>query len=398
MSRLVLRSQTRKLQMRTLPTIFSLVPVAANFGWGICGRNLLRALSQFGDVKLVYGDYRCERSSNAIEDSWIRSCLASEADKAVFESSHSHVSLMPISEYGNLPESKGGGSRRVGLSFNLMLPPGISGELRDTLQFVAAGSEWCRQLFLDNDIPAVAAPQGVDAAIFHEGFSDKTLPDDRFYIYSGGKFEFRKGQDYVIKALRHMQQKFADVVLVVQWTNPWEYSFNTMQYSSLIDFERAEGMTADNSEYFIKRTLIQNGIDLNRVIIAAGTPQAQAPLLIRETDIGVFPNRIEGGTNLVLMEYMACGKPAIATYHTGHVDVVSDDWSLPLKNNTERRLQEHYPPGYNSWYEADIEELISHLEWAYLHREQARALGKKAAARMRAFTWDSMASRIMQAL
>jgi len=37
----------------------------------------------------------------------------------------------------------------------------------------------------------------------------------------------------------------------------------------------------------------------------------------RNSDVGLFPNRCEGGANLVLMEYMACGKPVVTVDTTG---------------------------------------------------------------------------------
>ena len=55
--------------------------------------------------------------------------------------------------------------------------------------------------------------------------------------------------------------------------------------------------------------------------------------LYRNTDVGVFPNRCEGGTNLVLMEYMACGKPVIASCTSGHRDIVSEEMRFLLKRS-----------------------------------------------------------------
>ena len=55
---------------------------------------------------------------------------------------------------------------------------------------------------------------------------------DSFVIFSGGKFEFRKGQDIVIKAFRHLQDKYRDVNLITSWFNSWDFSFNTMSMSN----------------------------------------------------------------------------------------------------------------------------------------------------------------------
>ena len=97
----------------------------------------------------------------------------------------------------------------------------------------------------------------------------------------------------------------------------------------------------------------------------------------------------------MLMEYMACGKPAIATAHTGHLDVVADEWALCLKNNSPVHVTENHPPGFDSWYESDLDELIAHLEWAYNNRDAARRLGLRSATEMKKFTWKNCADRIV---
>jgi glycosyltransferase involved in cell wall biosynthesis len=381
-------------------TFYSTLPLSRDFGWGICGRNLVIELSRHGAVKLVYDGYHPDRASNAIEDSWLRTKLATAEDLKAYAAPHENLALQPISEYGDLWSNLGGGSRNVGISFNLMVPETCIPNLKEKLNFVAAGSTWCRDLFLNLGIKAISAPQGIDRAMFHEGFAKKTLPDDRFIIYSGGKFEFRKGQDYVVKAVRHMQQKYSDVLLVAQWTNAWAYSYNTMSFSDVIEFEPAPAMPmeewiASNNQY-LSAMLQKNGLDCSRVILAPPLTQALMPGLIRESDIGIFPNRIEGGTNLMLMEYMACGKPVIATAHTGHLDVIDNDSALSLRSLTMKTLSENYPPGFNFWYEANLDEIIAHLEWAYAHREKAAEIGLRGSERMKAFTWQRMADAIIE--
>ena len=40
-------------------------------------------------------------------------------------------------------------------------------------------------------------------------------------VFSGGKFELRKGQDVVIRAYRVLEDRHPDVMLVNAWFNPW---------------------------------------------------------------------------------------------------------------------------------------------------------------------------------
>ena len=54
------------------------------------------------------------------------------------------------------------------------------------------------------------------------------------------------------------------------------------------------------------------------------------PEVLREVDVAVFPNRCEGGTNLVAMEALASGLTCILSKNTGHLDLIRADNCLPL--------------------------------------------------------------------
>ena len=54
-----------------------------------------------------------------------------------------------------------------------------------------------------------------------------------------------------------------------------------------------------------------NGIAANQFLDRGAVPNALMPPVLREMDVALFPNRSEGGTNLVAMECMACGVPTI---------------------------------------------------------------------------------------
>ena len=67
----------------------------------------------------------------------------------------------------------------------------------------------------------------------------------------------------------------------------------------------------------IKNVLAMNHIPEDRVVILPSGANVTMPKIYKNSDLGLFPNRCEGGTNLVLMEYMACGKPIVATRTDG---------------------------------------------------------------------------------
>src|SRR5207249_2993783 len=47
---------------------------------------------------------------------------------------------------------------------------------------------------------------------------------DRFTIFSGGKLEYRKGQDIVVAAFREFHRRHPDSRLMIAWHNHWPHT------------------------------------------------------------------------------------------------------------------------------------------------------------------------------
>jgi glycosyltransferase involved in cell wall biosynthesis len=190
---------------------------------------------------------------------------------------------------------------------------------------IIAGSSWNADILRDAGINVRLAIQGVDRSLFHPAHKRSLFPD-RFLIFSGGKAEPRKGQDIVVKAFRIFARKYADAMLVTAWSSPWPHL--------------AKGMDLDLSEFG------------DRVIDVGSVPNGQMGPIYRECDVAVFPNRAEGGTNLVAMECLACGVPCIVSATTGHLDLF--DLAEPIWLNC--------PNG-----EPSLEGILNNLEDCYAH-------------------------------
>jgi len=143
-----------------------------------------------------------------------------------------------------------------------------------------------------------------------------------------------------------------------------------------------------DSDYLkaINNIFLANGIDLNRVINVLPRQNAQMARLYKNTDIGLFPNRCEGGTNLVLMEYMACGKPVIASYSSGHQDILNPSNSILIKKMNPLNIASR-GVFQAAWDDPDIDETIAHLEMAYQNRDNLKLIGKQAGSDLARLTW-----------
>jgi glycosyltransferase involved in cell wall biosynthesis len=185
---------------------------------------------------------------------------------------------------------------------------------------VFAGSTWCLNRMHERGITnGKLLIQGVDQSIFKPGVKPAK---GEFRIFSGGKFEWRKGQDLVIAAFKQLMRIFPESHLVCAWHNPWFKQLAPgMGNSPHIKFE-ASGNT---QQEFYASLLMNNGIPPHRFTILPPLSQPMLADVMSRCHAGVFPNRCEGGTNLVLMEFLSCGRPAAANLLTGHADLIGAD-------------------------------------------------------------------------
>ena len=368
------------------------LPFGNFVGWGICGKYLTIELSKLSDILLLSNNFSYSSVDDKIFFNLLKNKILSlqliQGKSYYFDTPVLHTirskSLEPQDPHIR-------GNRNIGYTFfedtNLSESDLENG--RKYYDLIVTGSSWCEGILKRHGLNNVKTIiQGVDKQIFNSSNSEKTYFQDKFVIFSGGKFELRKGQDIVIKAFKILQEKYKDVLLVNSWFNHWDFSYNTMQNSNLIKFTSK----SDNFVHSILQLLIYNGIDLNNVIVLPVMPNEAMAKIYKNTDIGLFPNRCEGGTNLVLMEYMACGKPVIASYNSGHKDILTTDNSIRIEH---MKTIEH---NGTVWDDPDLDETVSHLEWAYNNRDKLKEIEASASLDMSENTWTRAAQEFLKVL
>lgn len=313
------------------------------FGWGVANTNLVRELSKLCEVVV-------DTSSRT------------KFDAPVFVPIND-AALNPLRRVKRAPKV-------MGYCFTEW--PLTDDAVRNSRQYdlIFAGSTWNTHKLKQAGINHVETLiQGVDFDRF------KPLPpSDRkgFVVFSGGKYEFRKGQDYVLRAMRHFMGHRKDAVLIAAWHNPWPQTMASMKSSWLIDHEKPF-----------------EGLPESRVIKVPAIPNEQTPEVYRMAHVGLFPNRCEAGTNLVMSEFMACARPVIATNAHGHRDVLNGEGPLNLSNGC-----------YDSagWFNTNVSDIIHQLEYAYQNREEMIQRGQKCRVLAEKLSWQACAEKIVAAL
>jgi glycosyltransferase involved in cell wall biosynthesis len=235
--------------------------------------------------------------------------------------------------------------------------------------------------------------QGIDPDLFYP--TESSTRGDRFVIFSGGKLELRKGQDLVLRAVQILQDKYPDIWLVNCWYNLWPAPLQMMKNSPHIRFAYSQDLSWHEN---MMRTYADNGLDPERVVTCELTPHEKLRELYAQTDLGVFPNRCEGGTNLVLMEYMACGKPVVASNTSGHQDILTPENALVMDRFSDLKVVSGNGEVMGRWQEPSLDELVSKIEFAYRNREMIKRFGQKAAEDLGRLTWRRSARRLLELL
>jgi len=341
----------------------------SGFGWGVCNRHLLAELSKLVEVRNL------------------------ESSDPMFQSKALPGDLFtPLQGSAFTPFSVARGRHNLGYVFFENELKSESVENARQFDVVFAGSSWCLERLQEKGIANTALLiQGVDATVFYPQPAEK---DGRFVLLSGGKFELRKGQDLVLKAFSVLSRKYPHMVLLTAWHNPWPASMETMRASPHIRFELSGRNWGEQMEHIYRL----NGIDPKRVLTMPSLTPEQMAQAYRQSDLGLFPNRCEGGTNLVLMEYMACGKPAIVTDATGHKDLCHARNTFLLRNLQPLAIKDGKGQLLGRWIEPSLDEIIARVEYAYEHRVEAQALGDAAGEDMKSWHWKRAAETILSTI
>lgn len=379
------------------------MPLGSLHGWGVCGKNLTLEMSQLKGIRFITEGLESEAKNGSSHYNKLRELYVPLENL--------DVSLNPVGIYSFgqpvLQAIEGFNLRPwfieahspkiIGYTFfeKRKLKNEDVSAARDYFDWIVAGSSWCEKILRDHNISNCSTIiQGIDTDLFHPGCMQKEKYKDQFVIFSGGKLEFRKGQDLVIRAFKILQDKYDDVLLVNAWYNLWDESLMTMQISPYITFDMPEG------DYFkaVNHLMVANGIDPSKVVTLPPKVHAQMPGVYQDTDCGLFPNRCEGGTNLVLMEYMACGKPAIASLTSGHRDILTEDNCVPVSSMTDFTVQNTEERIIAQYDEPNLDEIIAKLEWAYHNRDSLKGIGKTAGEFMRTITWRKASEQFFELL
>jgi glycosyltransferase involved in cell wall biosynthesis len=368
-------------------------PIGTSTGWGTYGLHLALALHHSSRAEPVLGEAPLLQGLGPLAERRVREMRRTAA--LTDTSSAIRLSALGNHVLGAPRIGQCAVARNVGVIFfeDTALDADALARAR-VHDLMIAGSTWNAEWLKALGVPNVRMVlQGVDPSLFHE--APRTgIFGDRFLIFTGGKLEYRKGQDIVVEAFRRFQAKHADAMLVTAWHNHWP---QTMEGIDAAGYVRGTPAVR-NGRCEITEWLIANGVRADAILDLGLQSHALIAQALREMHVALFPNRCEGGTNLVAMEAMACGVPTILSANTGHLNLIGRDTCFPLVHQRPVTARTPLYRGTAGWGESDPEEIVSLLELAYHDRAEARRRGAEGAALLAQLSWNTQANVLLRTL
>ena len=182
--------------------------------------------------------------------------------------------------------------------------------------------------------------------------------------------------------------------MLAAWHNSWPESM-----AEIATKDHVSGLpaTSGDQQQAVTKWLLENGLPKESFLLLPETPNIYMAPIIREADVALFPNRGEGGTNLVAMETLASGIPVILAANSGQLDFADPDICRPLKKQGKVEATIAMP-GVEGWGESDLEEVVEALEEAYSTPEEAKKRATRGVKRMQSFTWEKQIDRFLQTI
>lgn len=347
-------------------------PISSKTGYGVTSYNILRGL-----LKLKYDVKLFPIGSSDVDSEQERIDLVNLINSSILTWKKDSPCLKIWHQF-DLCHRIGNGKYGALIFFETTKLKQQEIHMINNLDVVFVASDWGKKILEENNItiPIVVSPLAVNTEVFSPVL-DPNKNNDKYIFINIGKWELRKGHDFLIEAFNNAFTENDNVEL-------WMINYN-------IFLSKQENQIWQ--DLYTKSKL---GSKIK--ILPRASTHKELASIVNLADCGIFPARAEGWNNEIL-EVMATDKPIITTNYSAHTQYCTKDNSFLIDiDNLVSAKDDKFFDGYGDWADLgpnQMEQTTALMKKVYSENIRNNPNGVKTANK---FTWLKTAQILAQEL
>ena len=346
-------------------------PITSNTGYGLTSTNILKALIKLNvDISLFpIGNVTLEsvEDKNLIEPIFHKT-------QAAYDQNDPNLKIWHQFDLANRI-GKGKYGALVFFEVDKLKPNEVNH--LNNVDTVFVSSKWAVEILQKNGVTskAIVAPLAVDTEVFRDYGNPYIFPEktDTYKFINIGKWEIRKGHDFLLEAFNNAFTEEDNVEL---------YMLNHNGFLS----EQENNIWAN----MYRQSKLGNKI----TIMPRAATHIDLAKIIRDIDCGIFPARAEGWNNEIL-EVMALNKPIITTNYSAHTEYCTNDNAYLIDVDELTQAEDgKFFNGEGNWADLGSKQMDQTVEYMRKVYNESIKINPKGLETVSQYTWENTASII----
>lgn len=344
-------------------------PITTGTGYGITSTNILKALDKLGvDIHLFpIGDATIDNKADQqlIERIFANTLPNWSQNSPTLKVWHPHdlASRIGKGKYGAL------------VFFELDTLKPVEKSMLRNVDTVFVASKWAKKVLEDNGIQQkiVVSPLAVDTNVFKDYGNKNIFGTETYKFINIGKWEIRKGHDFLLEAFNKAFTKDDNVELIMINHNPF---------------------LSEQENKIWAQMYKQSSLGDKIQILPRAATHTDLAKIIRDCDCGFFPARAEGWNNEIL-EVMALDKPVITTNYSAHTEYCTEDNAFLINVDSLTSADDgKFFNNEGNWADLKTSQMDQAVEYLKKVYNEGIKTNPKGLETVKHYTWENTASII----
>lgn len=342
-----------------------MAPINNTTGYGITSTNILKSMLKRGVQLSLF-----PIGGVGVDNQQDKNLLEQELGKVQFAGWDTNGPCLKVWHPHDLATRVGKGKMGALVFFELDTIKPLERTMLNNVDVVFTASKWGKEVLEKSGITSkiVVSPLAVDTEVFKDHNNEPHFKSDAFKFINIGKWEIRKGHDFLLEAFNKAFEETDNVELYMINQNPF--------------------LSQQENEIWVNMYR-QSKLGKKIMPIARVNTHVELAMLIKDMDCGFFPARAEGWNNEVL-EVMALDKPVITTNYSAHTEYCTKDNAFLIDIDKLTTAEDgKFFNGEGQWAdlgEKQMDQTVEYLRKVYKEGIKTNPAGVETCKK---YTWDN---------